>query len=93
MREFASEPLYCGGRATMITTATYLSRGRRGLSLRRIVDDGAPILRGYSTYRYRVAYRGYTPPLVGAHYPYYDGSIAAAAAVMVNIVVFAPVFY
>ena len=39
-----------------------------GLSLSRIVDDGAPVLRGYSTYR--VAYRLYTPPLVGA-YPYY----------------------
>ena len=39
-----------------------------GLPLSRIIENGAPVLRGYSTYR--VAYRLYTPPLVGA-YPYY----------------------
>ena len=39
-----------------------------GLPLSRIIENGAPVLRGYSTYR--VAYRLYTPPSVGAH-PYY----------------------
>ena len=40
-------------------------------------------------------YRRYTPPLVGAHYVsvlHYDGSMAAAAPVVVNIVVFATCF-
>jgi len=39
-----------------------------GLPLSRIIDDGAPVLRGYSTYR--VVYWPCAHPIVGAHPSY-----------------------